>query len=116
MAPKHTTGQTNYKLNTDMDKTFTNILLIEESNKHSFTTKIPSTPTNSSIGILNKIEQICEQTNISPTDINHIIHNTTITTNTILTTNSAQINLVTTKKYKQILQITRSYVPNNLNN
>ena len=42
------------------------------------------------------------------------MHGTTVATNTILTGTGAKVGLVTTKGYKQVLQIARSYVPGGL--
>ena len=42
------------------------------------------------------------------------MHGTTVATNTVLTGSGARVGLVTTKGYKQVLQIARSYVPGGL--
>ena len=42
------------------------------------------------------------------------MHGTTVATNTVLTATGARVGLVTTKGYKQVLQIARSYVPGGL--
>jgi N-methylhydantoinase A len=42
------------------------------------------------------------------------MHGTTVATNTVLTASGAKVGLVTTKGYKQVLQIARSYVPGGL--
>ena len=113
-APRRTTGQAGYRLGADVGGTFTDILLIEESSGRSFTAKVPSTPADSSIGVLNGIERVCEQAGVSPADISHVMHGTTVATNTVLTASGARVGLVTTKGYKQVLQIARSYVPGGL--
>ena len=114
VAPRRTTGQAGYRLGADVGGTFTDILLIEESSGRSFTAKVPSTPADSSIGVLNGIERVCEQAGVSPADISHVMHGTTVATNTVLTASGARVGLVTTKGYKQVLQIARSYVPGGL--
>ena len=98
----------------DVGGTFTDILLIEEATGRSFTAKVPSTPQDSSIGVLNGIERVCEQAGVSLADISHVMHGTTVATNTVLTASGARVGLVTTKGYKQVLQIARSYVPGGL--
>ncbi len=42
------------------------------------------------------------------------MHGTTVATNTVLTSSGAKVGLVTTKGYRQVLQIARSYVPGGL--
>jgi hypothetical protein len=68
----------------------------------------------SSIGVLNGIEKICREAGIDPTDINFVMHGTTVATNTVLTGSGALVGLVTTKGYRDTLQIARSYVPGGL--
>ena len=108
------TGQSGYRLGADVGGTFTDILLIEEASGRSFTAKVPSTPQDSSIGVLNGIERVCDQAGVSLADISHVMHGTTVATNTVLTASGARVGLVTTKGYKQVLQIARSYVPGGL--
>ena len=103
-----------YMLGVDVGGTFTDLLLIEEASGHIFTAKVPSTPKDSSQGVLNGIERICQLAGIEPTAIGAVMHGTTVATNTILTGSGARVGLVTTKGYKQVLQIARSYVPGGL--
>ncbi len=103
-----------YQLGVDVGGTFTDLLLIEEKTGHTYTAKVPSTPQDSSIGVLNGIERICDYAGIEATAIGHVMHGTTVATNTVLTASGARVGLVTTKGYRQILQIARSYVPGGL--
>ncbi len=103
-----------YMLGVDVGGTFTDLLLIEESSGLTFTAKVPSTPQDSSVGVLNGIERICGIARIKPTAINQVMHGTTVATNTVLTNSGARVGLVTTRGYKQTLQIARSYVPGGL--
>lgn len=103
-----------YRLGVDVGGTFTDLLLIEEQTGKTYSAKVPSTPKDSSIGVLNGIAKLCQRTGIDPTQINYVMHGTTIATNTVLTSNGAKVGLVTTKGYRQVLQIARSYVPGGL--
>jgi N-methylhydantoinase A len=51
---------------------------------------------------------------ISPKQIDHVMHGTTVATNTVLTGTGAKCGLVTTRGYRQVLQIARSFVPGGL--
>ena len=42
-------------------------------------------PSDSSIGVLNGIEKICREAGIDPTEIDDVMHGTTVATNTVLT-------------------------------
>ncbi|MEO1573475.1 MAG: hydantoinase/oxoprolinase family protein [Pseudomonadota bacterium] len=103
-----------YRLGVDVGGTFTDLLLVDERTSKTFTAKVPSTPDDSSIGVLNGIERVCATAGISPQEISQVMHGTTVATNTVLTGTGAKVGLVTTKGYKQVLQIARSYVPGGL--
>ena len=107
-------GGGGYQLGVDVGGTFTDLLLIEEASGHTFTAKVPSTPKDSSQGVLFGIERICQRAGIEPSAIGAVMHGTTVATNTVLTSSGARVGLVTTKGYKQVLQIARSYVPGGL--
>ena len=103
-----------YTLGVDVGGTFTDIFLVNEDDGRIFTAKVPSTPDDSSIGVLNGIERACETSGISPSEISHVMHGTTVATNTVLTGTGALVGLVTTQGFRQVLQIARSYVPGGL--
>ncbi len=103
-----------YRLGVDVGGTFTDLLLINESTGETYSAKVPSTPADSSIGVLNGIAKLCEQNRIDPRCITHVMHGTTVATNTVLEGKGARVGLVTTKGYRQVLQIARSFVPGGL--
>lgn len=104
----------NYRLGVDVGGTFTDLLLIDEDSGLAYTAKVPSTPQDSSIGVLNGIARICEQSGVNPEAISRVMHGTTVATNTILTSTGARVGLVATAGYRQVLQIARSFVPGGL--
>ncbi len=103
-----------YRLGVDVGGTFTDLLLVDEKNGETWTAKVPSTPADSSIGVLNGIARICDEAGIDPKKITHVMHGTTVATNTILEGKGATVGLVTTQGYRQVLQIARSFVPGGL--
>jgi N-methylhydantoinase A len=103
-----------YRLGVDVGGTFTDLLLVNEATGQSWTAKVPSTPADQSIGVLNGISRVCERAGIDPNAIGHVMHGTTVATNTVLTGTGARVGLVTTKGYRQVLQIARSFVPGGL--
>jgi len=98
----------------DVGGTFTDVLLLNEQNGEIHTAKVPSTPSDSSIGVLAGIEKVCANANVALSEITHVMHGTTVATNTVLTGTGAKVGLVTTEGYKQVLQIARSFVPGGL--
>jgi len=103
-----------YKLGCDVGGTFTDVLLINSESGEFFTAKVLSTPEDSSKGVLNGIEKVCQTANIKLTEIDQLMHGTTVATNAILTGKGAKVGLITTKGYRQMLQIARSFVPGGL--
>lgn len=103
-----------YRLGVDVGGTFTDLLLVNEKTGDIHTAKVPSTPHDSSVGVLNGIERVCKNARIDPTKITHVMHGTTVATNTILEGSGAKVGLVTTKGYRHVLQIARSFVPGGL--
>ncbi len=103
-----------YKLGADVGGTFTDVLLINTDSGDMHTAKVPSTPEDSSIGVLNGIARVCQNAGVSPDVITQVTHGTTVATNTVLTRTGARVGLVTTQGYRQVLQVARSFVPGGL--
>ena len=103
-----------YRLGVDVGGTFTDLFLVNERSGEVFTAKVPSTPADQSIGVLNGIARVCEKAGVEPEAIDHVMHGTTVATNTVLTGTGARCGLVTTRGYRQVLQIARSFVPGGL--
>lgn len=103
-----------YRLGVDVGGTFTDLLLVHEKSGKTWSAKVPSTPADQSIGVVNGMLRVCEYAGIDPATILHVMHGTTVATNTVLTGTGAKCGLVTTKGYRQVLQIARSFVPGGL--
>jgi N-methylhydantoinase A len=103
-----------YRLGVDVGGTFTDLLLFDDDSGAFWRHKTPSTPHDSSVGILNGVEAICANAEISPREIEVFLHGTTVATNAVLEGKGARVGLVTTQGYRQIMQIARSFVPGGL--
>ncbi len=103
-----------FRLGVDVGGTFTDLLLVDESSGQTYMAKVLSTPEDSSIGVLDGIDRICDESNIDATQVNQVMHGTTVATNAVLTRKGAKVGLITTKGYRQILQVARSFCPGGL--
>lgn len=103
-----------YRLGVDVGGTFTDLLLFDQSNGAFWRHKTPSTPHDSSEGILNGVTAICDSAGITPADIEFFLHGTTVATNAVLEGKGARVGLVTSDGYRDIMQIARSFVPGGL--
>jgi N-methylhydantoinase A len=103
-----------YRLGVDVGGTFTDLLLFDQSNGAFWRHKTPSTPHDSSEGILNGVTAICDSAGITPADIEFFLHGTTVATNAVLEGKGARVGLVTSEGYRDVMQIARSFVPGGL--
>ena len=103
-----------YRLGVDVGGTFTDLLLFDTQNGAFWRHKTPSTPHDSSEGILNGVTAICAAAGIGPASIDYFLHGTTVATNAVLEGKGARVGLVTTEGYRHIMQIARSFVPGGL--
>ena len=103
-----------YRLGVDVGGTFTDFLLLNEDTGETKTAKVPSTPEDSSIGVLNGVAKICDSSGIDPADIRLVMHGTTVATNAVLTGRGAKVGLMTTSGFEDTLQVARSFCPGGL--
>jgi len=103
-----------HRLGVDVGGTFTDLLLINEETGQTHSAKVPSTPLDPSVGVLNGVDRLAEQSGIDLTTITRVMHGTTIATNAVLTGKGSKVGLVTTKGFKEVLQVARSFCPGGL--
>jgi len=103
-----------FRLGVDVGGTFTDLLLVDESSGQTYMAKVLSTPEDSSIGVLNGIDRICDESDIDTSEVSQVMHGTTVATNAVLTRKGAKVGLITTKGYRQVLQVARSFCPGGL--
>ncbi len=100
-----------YRLAVDVGGTFTDLLLFNEKTSELTLTKTPSTPHDPSVGVLTGILKVAEKAGIDPNEVALILHGTTVATNAVLEGKGAQVGLITTKGFEQILHVARGQTP-----
>lgn len=100
-----------YRLGVDVGGTFTDLLLVHDETGQLHRVKTPSTPADPSEGVLVGIDRICEAGQITPGDLAHVQHGTTVATNALLEAKGARVGLITTQGFGQILHLARSQTP-----
>lgn len=100
-----------YRLGIDVGGTFTDLLLFNNRTGELKLEKTASTPADQSIGILDGIHKIVERNGLSASEIDLILHGTTVATNAVLEEKGALVGLITTKGFEQILHVARSQTP-----
>jgi len=103
------------KIGVDVGGTFTDLILESKSDgKNSvFVHKVPSTPDDQSRGVLQGIKEICVTANVALSDVKLVVHGTTVATNITLENKGAEVGMLTTKGFRDILHIARHKRPHN---
>ena len=78
-----------------------------------FIHKVESTPQDQSIGVLTGIKQICKTSGIKHEEIDLIVHGTTVAANITLEHNGAEVGMLTSRGFRDILHIARHKRPHN---
>ena len=91
----------------DVGGTFTDLILLNQQTGEVQLTKVPSTMENQAFGVLDAFEQI----NAQFSSIDLIIHGTTTTTNAVLERKLCRSGLITTKGFRDILELGRRTRP-----
>lgn len=97
----------------DIGGTFTDVIYTDTDTGVSRIHKTPTTTKDPSVGMVKGITEICSRYGIERNRIDHVFHGTTIATNAVLEHNGAKTGLITTKGYRDILQIGRHQRPEN---
>ncbi len=99
-----------YKIGIDVGGTFTDFFLVAD-NGDSLMHKTLSTPEDSSEGFITGLKEIAEKLNLTVSafidNIDTIVHGTTVATNALLTLGGAKTALITTKGFRDALEMRR---------
>ena len=90
------------RLGIDVGGTFTDFLLFDEGKETFHLHKTPSPPEDQSVGILDGMRSILDQTNLSADDIRSMLHGTTVATNIVLEAKGARVGLLVTENFEQV--------------
>jgi N-methylhydantoinase A len=108
-----------YKIGIDVGGTFTDFLLAREDGTTQIY-KVLSTPDDPSTGLMNGLQEMAKDRNISLEafikDVETIVHGTTVTTNAVLTYRGAKTGLLTTQGIRDALEMRRGIREEQFNN
>jgi N-methylhydantoinase A len=97
---------TGYTIGVDVGGTFTDLILVGPDGTPRIA-KVPSTIDNQAFGVLAAIAE----TGAALTDVDVIVHGTTTTTNALLERKVAKVGLITTKGFRDVLELGRRTRP-----
>ena len=87
----------------DTGGTFTDVFAVSDSGE-SRVAKVPSTPPRFDLGVVESLRDL----GVDPADVRTVFHGTTVTTNAVITKTGARSALVTTRGFRDILEIRRA--------
>ncbi|MDA5195008.1 hydantoinase/oxoprolinase family protein [Govanella unica] len=100
-----------YRIGFDVGGTFTDFTLLDETTGGVEYFKVPSTPWDPSEAIETGLSRLIEDLSIDPKDISHLGHGTTVATNLVIERKGAVTGLITTKGFRDVLEIGRQTRP-----
>jgi N-methylhydantoinase A len=99
-----------FRIAIDIGGTFTDIALLTDAGLiHQ--SKISSTPADPSVAVIEGVGQLLAELSISPGAIAEVLHGTTVGSNTILQRKGAKTGLITTRGFRDVLEIGRIRMP-----
>ncbi|MEE8348434.1 MAG: hydantoinase/oxoprolinase family protein [Acidobacteriota bacterium] len=98
------------RIGIDSGGTFTDVMAVGEDGQiHSV--KVPSTPKNPALGFEDGLLKALSLLDVSPSQLDFILHGTTVAINAILERRFPEVALITTQGFRHILEIARQTVP-----
>ncbi len=91
----------------DIGGTFTDVVLLRRDGKEFVKKKIPSTGPRFADAVLRGVDSVLAEAQVGAADVSMVIHGTTVATNAILEDRGARTALVTTKGFRDVLEIGR---------
>jgi N-methylhydantoinase A len=100
-----------YRIGVDVGGTFTDFTITHAETGENSHFKVPSTPADPSVAIIDGITQLLALHKIAPASISYVGHGTTVATNMIIEGRGVPTGLVTTKGFRDVLAIGRQTRP-----
>ena len=99
-----------YRLGVDIGGTFTDLVLAAPDGA-LHTHKLLSTPDDYGEGIRDGVVALLGETGLEPAAVGQVVHGTTVATNAVLEGKGARTGLVTTRGFRDVLEMRRLRIP-----
>jgi N-methylhydantoinase A len=99
-----------YRVGVDIGGTFTDIVLLG-SDGAVHTKKVSSSVENYAQAIVEGLAEVCRESGVTGAAIEEIRHGTTVASNAILEHKGARVGLITTKGFRDVLEIRTLRMP-----
>src|SRR5581483_1082703 len=101
---------TEARLGVDIGGTFTDIVLARPDGS-VLVSKVPSTPDDPGRAVVHGVDALLRRAGVAPGDVVEVVHGTTVASNTILQKTGARTGLLTTRGFRDVLEIGRIRTP-----
>lgn len=97
-----------WRIGVDIGGTFTDVVVADEARGSLEVVKVPTTPRDFARGVLDALATATRQHGVRPAEVALLAHATTIVTNALLEGKGARTALVTTRGFRDVLELRRS--------
>jgi 5-oxoprolinase (ATP-hydrolysing) len=101
------------RVGVDVGGTFTDLILVDEEGGRITVDKVPSTPDDPARGVGEGVRGLCDKAGVPLAEVDNLLHGTTVATNIVLTHSGAEVGMLTTHGFRDILHIARHKKPFN---
>jgi N-methylhydantoinase A len=91
----------------DIGGTFTDVVAFDWDTREQYTLKVPTTSPSLAEGITDGVRQMLLRSGRNPADVDRFVHGTTVATNVVLEERGANVALLTTEGFEDVLEIGR---------
>jgi N-methylhydantoinase A len=97
-----------WRIGVDIGGTFTDVALVDDASGHVGVAKVPTTPHDLAEGVLGALDTAMRRYGLVPAEVALFSHATTVVTNAILEETGARAALITTRGFRDVLELRRS--------
>ncbi|MFZ2081642.1 MAG: hydantoinase/oxoprolinase N-terminal domain-containing protein, partial [Xanthobacteraceae bacterium] len=97
-----------WRIGVDIGGTFTDVAVVEEASGRIGAAKVPTTPGDLAEGVLHALASAMSRYDVVDTEVGLLSHATTVVTNAILEQKGARAALITTRGFRDVLELRRS--------
>lgn len=96
-----------HRLGVDIGGTFTDLVLLDEHTGRLSMVKVPTTPRDPAVAVRDGVQRILSAANLDPGEVRLLIHGTTLALNTVIERSGADVGLIVTRGYRDLLELRR---------
>jgi 5-oxoprolinase (ATP-hydrolysing) len=101
------------RIGVDVGGTFTDFILVDEETRRITVDKLRSTPKDPARAVVEGVRGVCEKAGVALSEVDNLLHGTTVATNIVLTNSGSEVGMLTTEGFRDVIHIARHKRPYN---